>query len=329
MSSNVAYPLYYADGTQIPYSSFDSLEIVRFINQIYGSDTITETDFGDQSYYRQFNNIGGYLYFIKNSENTWTYMIGMSVMWQRSYNHYFYLQSDGSSKTYTSNDYWFILQTKEYLDRFGFTEGVDYIDTSWTGSYHYTLLPSMYSRSQLIAAWDNNGNNITSNLRLSTSRHITINDVQTSILTVDSTNATSEIMGYLLKVVPYNITYYDLVVACKYDSSYSDRVRPVNFTNTDGGNWWAEVLTELDKNILVSKNCFYEDTSWGFYGEVDYNPSYTYEVLQFYSDLGNTPVDLDVSKFYIAESSDVAAIFCSEQDGTVVKSYKLRIYFYN
>ena len=135
-------------------------------------------------------------------------------------------------------------------------------------------------------------------------------------------------LSWKLLISRINKSYIDVVLALKYNSSYDDGWMIVNFDYQSGNYWWAEITNQDDLTKL--QNLGIARAEFPF-GEVQYNSDYSYKVLRFYSDIGNTPVEMDLSKFYFTAgpSTQDLAIYCSTRLTPYVKSYKLRIYIPN
>ena len=134
------------------------------------------------------------------------------------------------------------------------------------------------------------------------------------------------------KVVP---TTLDMILGLKWDKD-NDQWKTVAFNQTPDDNfWWNGLLSENDKTKVINfglstalDNPQYN--SFGNVGAIVWNKRYTFEVLDIYSDLGQTSVPgYDLSNlrtcYRHVNGDDILVIWSDVQDNTPVMACKYRI----
>lgn len=133
----------------------------------------------------------------------------------------------------------------------------------------------------------------------------------------------------------YDSNTLDLILGLKWDKD-NNEWKTVAFNQEPSDNfWWNGLLSENDKTKVTKfglstalDNPQYN--SFGNVGAVVWNKRYTFEVLDLYSDLGQTSVpgydlsNLRTSYLWV-NGSDILNIWSDVQDNTPVKAWKCRI----
>lgn len=127
----------------------------------------------------------------------------------------------------------------------------------------------------------------------------------------------------------------DIILALKWDKD-NDEWKTVAFNQTPDDNfWWNGLLSENDKTKVVNfgLSTALDDpqyNSFGNIGAIVWDKRYTFEVLDLYSDLGQTSVsgydlnNLRTSYLWVY-GNNILNIWSDVQDSTPVMSWKCRI----
>lgn len=137
------------------------------------------------------------------------------------------------------------------------------------------------------------------------------------------------------EVEEYDPTTLDMILGLKWDKD-NNEWKTVAFNQEPSDNfWWNGLLSENDKSKVINfglstvlDNPQYN--SFGNIGAIVWNKKYTFEVLDIYSDLGQTSVPgYDLSNLRTSYSNvngnDILVIWSDVQDNTPIKAWKCRI----
>lgn len=131
--------------------------------------------------------------------------------------------------------------------------------------------------------------------------------------------------------------YIDVIFAFRWDTS-NNEWKTVNFDYDppDDNFWWGCIVSLADKTAIENfgLTTILTNGGWGgTYGLIVWSNTYTFECLEVYSDLGQTPVAYDISTMdcygHSASTTPttqiVLAIRNLQKDATNVKAWKCRI----